>query len=122
LGTSVCSVGVLVRKCTCFLSQANSFSHRYRPSVCRNSVSRARIPPSLAGQLLAFLVFIHNFEKILGITIGVSFLNTLIVKLHWIVAVLGSAVLGKQLPAEFLDTLPGGVAVAYSVIPLIAHL
>jgi hypothetical protein len=82
----------------------------------------APLPPSLAGQLLAFLVFVRNFGKILAITIGASFFNTLNMKLHWIVAVLGSTVLGKKLPAEFLDTLPGGVAGAYSAIPLIAHL
>jgi hypothetical protein len=39
---------------------------------------------------------------------------------------LGSTVLtnelGKKLPAEFLDQVPGGVSGAYSAIPLIAQL
>jgi hypothetical protein len=39
----------------------------------------APLPP---GQVLAFLVFIRNFGKILGITIGASLLNTLSKKLH----------------------------------------
>lgn len=30
----------------------------------------APLPPSLAGQALAFLVFVRNFGNILGITIG----------------------------------------------------
>jgi hypothetical protein len=33
----------------------------------------APLPPSLAGQALAFLVFVRNFGNILGITIGASF-------------------------------------------------
>lgn len=33
----------------------------------------APLPPSLAGQALAFLVFVRNFGNILGITIGMSF-------------------------------------------------
>jgi hypothetical protein len=37
----------------------------------------APLPPSLAGQALAFLVFVRNFGNILGITIGASFLITL---------------------------------------------
>jgi len=42
----------------------------------------APLPPSLAGQALAFLVFIRNFGNILGITIGALFLITLKKKLH----------------------------------------
>jgi hypothetical protein len=42
----------------------------------------APLPPSLAGQALAFLVFVRNFGNILGITIGASFLITLNKKLH----------------------------------------
>jgi hypothetical protein len=32
----------------------------------------APLPPSLAGQALAFMVFVRNFGNILGITIGTS--------------------------------------------------
>jgi hypothetical protein len=32
----------------------------------------APLPPTLAGQALAFLVFVRNFGNILGITIGQS--------------------------------------------------
>ncbi|KIM79120.1 hypothetical protein PILCRDRAFT_823692 [Piloderma croceum F 1598] len=67
----------------------------------------APLPPSLAGQALAFLVFVRNFGNILGITIGSTVLTN---------------ELGKKLPAEFLAQVPGGVAGAYSAIPLIAHL
>lgn len=42
----------------------------------------APLPPSLAGQALAFFVFIRNFGNILGITIGTLFLITLNKKLH----------------------------------------
>jgi hypothetical protein len=30
----------------------------------------APLPPSLAGQALAFMVFVRNFGTILGITVG----------------------------------------------------
>lgn len=30
----------------------------------------APLPPSLAGQALAFLVFVRNFGNVLGITVG----------------------------------------------------
>jgi hypothetical protein len=33
----------------------------------------APLPPALAGQALAFLVFVRNFGNILGITVGASF-------------------------------------------------
>jgi predicted MFS family arabinose efflux permease len=67
----------------------------------------APLPPSLAGQALAFLVFVRNFGNILGITIGSTVLTN---------------ELGKKLPAAFLEQVPGGVSGAYSAIPLIAHL
>jgi MFS family permease len=67
----------------------------------------APLPPALAGQALAFLVFVRNFGNILGITVGSTVLTN---------------ELGKKLPAEFLKQVPGGVAGAYSAIPLIAHL
>lgn len=35
----------------------------------------APLPPALAGQALAFLVFVRNFGNILGITIGESLLG-----------------------------------------------
>jgi len=67
----------------------------------------APLPPSLAGQALAFLVFVRNFGNILGITIGSTVLTN---------------ELGKKLPAAFLEQSPGGVAGAYSAIPLVANL
>jgi len=67
----------------------------------------APLPPSLAGQALAFMVFARNFGNILGITVGsTTFTNEL----------------GKKLPAAFLEQVPGGVAGAYSAIPFIATL
>jgi hypothetical protein len=33
----------------------------------------APLPPSLAGQALAFMVFVRNFGNILGITVGAYF-------------------------------------------------
>ena len=42
----------------------------------------APLPLSLAGQALAFLVFVRNFGNILGIPIGALFLITLNKKLH----------------------------------------
>jgi hypothetical protein len=88
----------------------------------------APLPPSLAGQALAFLVFVRNFGGILGITIGGSFpyYNTREVTYRQIVLLLGSTALtnelGKKLPEEFLKQVPGGVAGAYSAIPIIASL
>jgi MFS family permease len=67
----------------------------------------APLPPSLAGQALAFLVFVRNFGNILGITIGSTVLTN---------------ELSKKLPGDFLKQIPGGVSGAYSAIPLIAHL
>jgi len=67
----------------------------------------APLPPSLAGQALAFLVFVRNFGNILGITVGSTVLTN---------------ELGKKLPVAFLEQVPGGVAGAYSAIPLIATL
>ncbi|KAF7976442.1 hypothetical protein HWV62_6677 [Athelia sp. TMB] len=67
----------------------------------------APLPPSLAGQALAFLVFVRNFGNVLGITVGSTALTN---------------ELAKKLPAEFVAQLPGGVAGAYSSIPRIAAL
>jgi hypothetical protein len=50
LGTSVRSVGVLARKYSCVLGQANSYFHWYRSSVCCDSVSRASTTPSLLSR------------------------------------------------------------------------
>lgn len=67
----------------------------------------APLPPSLAGRALAFLVFVRNFGNILGITVGSNAL---------------AQELAKRLPADYLATIPGGVAGAYSAIPSIKFL
>ncbi|KAF7981925.1 hypothetical protein HWV62_30691 [Athelia sp. TMB] len=67
----------------------------------------APLPPSLAGQALAFLVFVRNFGNVLGITVGSTALTN---------------TLAKKLPADFIAQLPGGVASAYSAIPSIGAL
>jgi hypothetical protein len=36
----------------------------------------APLPPSVAGQALAFMVFVRNFGNILGITVGTSSSST----------------------------------------------
>jgi hypothetical protein len=41
------------------------------------------LPPSLTGQVLAFLVFVRNFGNILGITIG-AFVSLLLTMYHMI--------------------------------------
>ncbi|KZP23294.1 MFS general substrate transporter [Athelia psychrophila] len=67
----------------------------------------APLPPALAGQALAFLIFVRNFGNVLGITVGSTALTNS---------------LAKKLPATFIAQLPGGVASAYSAIPAIAAL
>ncbi|KZP23735.1 MFS general substrate transporter [Athelia psychrophila] len=67
----------------------------------------APLPPALAGQALAFLVFVRNFGNVLGITVGSTALTN---------------TLAKKLPAAYIAQLPGGVAGAYSAIPSIASL
>ena len=55
------------------LLQANPVREWYRASLHRNRVPHT--PPSLAGQALAFMVFVRNLGNILGITVGaVTFL------------------------------------------------
>jgi len=67
----------------------------------------APLPPSLAGQALAFMVFVRNFGTILGITVG---------------SVVLTNELSKKLPGDFLAHVPGGISSDYSAIPLIKHL
>lgn len=67
----------------------------------------APLPPSLAGQALAFLVFVRNFGNVLGITVGSTALTN---------------TLAKKLPQAYIATLEGGVAGAYSAIRTIGEL
>ncbi|KAF7978075.1 hypothetical protein HWV62_1725 [Athelia sp. TMB] len=80
----------------------------YRPPLRGHHLPRARAPPAVvAGQALAFIVFVPNFGNVLGITVGSTALTN---------------TLAKKLPAGFIAQLPGGVASTYSAIPSIGAL
>ncbi|KAJ6472375.1 hypothetical protein C8R47DRAFT_728313 [Mycena vitilis] len=59
------------------------------------------------AQALALFVFVRNFSLVWGITVGGTILQN---------------ELQKRLPAEFLAQFPGGVEIAYAVIPVIRTL
>ncbi|KAJ7267576.1 iron permease [Mycena haematopus] len=59
------------------------------------------------AQALALLVFIRNFSLVWGVTVGGTILQN---QLH------------SRLPADFVAKFPGGVEIAYSIIPVIRTL
>ncbi|GAA5944597.1 hypothetical protein JCM1841_004025 [Sporobolomyces salmonicolor] len=67
----------------------------------------APLPPSLAGQALAFQMLVRTAGNVIGIAIGLTTLTNQ---------------LARKLPQAFLDMIPGGASGAYSSIPLIRHL
>lgn len=67
----------------------------------------APLPVSQNANALAFFAFCRSFAGVWGVTIGTAVLQTQ---------------LGKKLPADFIEKFPGGVAIAYSAIPIIPSL
>ncbi|KAF7351678.1 MFS domain-containing protein [Mycena sanguinolenta] len=67
----------------------------------------APIPVSKNANALALFVFIQNFGLVWGIPVGGTILQN---------------ELRNQLPADFVAQLPGGVEIAYSIIPVIRTL
>ncbi|KAJ3552285.1 hypothetical protein NM688_g4228 [Phlebia brevispora] len=67
----------------------------------------APLPVSENAHALAFFSFCRAFALVWGVTIGTAVLQTQ---------------LGHRLPAEFLSQFPEGVAIAYSIIPVIKTL
>jgi hypothetical protein len=65
----------------------------------------APLPPSLNAEAMSFLAFARSFGQVFGIVIGSTTLSNQ---------------LKKRMPAEFLNSLPGGPASAYSHITEIA--
>lgn len=61
----------------------------------------APLPPSRAAPAMAFLAFSRAFGQVIGITVGTTILTN---------------ELAKKLPSQFLKTLHGGAAAAYSQI------
>ncbi|KAJ6482029.1 major facilitator superfamily domain-containing protein [Mycena vitilis] len=59
------------------------------------------------AQALALFIFMRNFSLVWGITVGGTILQN---ELH------------KRLPADFVAEFPGGVEIAYSIIPVIRTL
>lgn len=84
----------------------------------------APLPPSLAGQALAFLCFVRNVGNVLGLTIGEPHLSfsaeAMLTRCTGSTALANT--LAKKLPSEFIAQLPRGVASAYSAIPSISAL
>ncbi|GJE88951.1 MFS general substrate transporter [Phanerochaete sordida] len=67
----------------------------------------APLPVSANAPALAFFQFCRSFASVWGVTIGTAVLQTQ---------------LAQRLPRDFVDALPGGVSLAYAVIPAIAGL
>ncbi|KAJ3487952.1 hypothetical protein NLI96_g3174 [Meripilus lineatus] len=67
----------------------------------------APLPITENAHALAFFAYLRSFAAVWGITIGTAVLQN---------------ELGKRLPADILQELPGGIAAVYSVIPLINSL
>ncbi|GJE88942.1 MFS general substrate transporter [Phanerochaete sordida] len=67
----------------------------------------APLPISQNAYAMAFFQFCRSFAAVWGVTVGTAVLQTQ---------------LTKRLPKEFVDSLPGGVSIAYSVIPVIPTL
>ncbi|KAJ6515187.1 iron permease [Mycena vitilis] len=59
------------------------------------------------AQALALFIFMRNFSLVWGITVGGTILQN---ELH------------KRLPADFVAKFPGGIEIAYSIIPVIRTL
>ncbi|KAJ7123777.1 MFS general substrate transporter [Mycena crocata] len=68
---------------------------------------QAPLPVSQNARALAFLTFVGSFAGVWGLTIGGTILDNQ---------------LTRRLPAAFVDRFPGGVAVAYAIIPQIQAL
>ncbi|KAJ7629491.1 iron permease [Mycena polygramma] len=64
----------------------------------------APITVTETAQALALFIFMRNFSLVWGITVGGTILQN---ELH------------KRLPADFVAEFPGGVEIAYSIIPVI---
>ncbi|KAF7340295.1 Iron permease [Mycena venus] len=67
----------------------------------------APINVSQNAHALALFVFVRNFSLVWGVTVGGTILQN---------------ELNKRLPAEFIAQFPGGVEIAYSIIPTIRSL
>ncbi|GAA5952814.1 hypothetical protein JCM8115_002357 [Rhodotorula mucilaginosa] len=67
----------------------------------------APLPPSIAGQALAFQMLVRTFGNVLGISVGLTAMTNM---------------LGQKLPREYLDMVPNGVTGAYASIPMIPDL
>lgn len=67
----------------------------------------APLPVRANAQALAFLQFCRSFAAVWGVTIGTAVLQTQ---------------LTRRLPPAFVQSLPGGVSIAYSAIPVIPAL
>lgn len=67
----------------------------------------APLPPSIAGQALAFQMLVRTFGNVLGISVGLTAMTNM---------------LGQKLPQEYLAMVSNGVTGAYASIPMIPDL